>query len=591
VEEKMKKLTRTLIVLTSLMFCMTSISCFIVEKKQQIFFPYQREGKRNFLETQTIIGYSSPTIQDVNLFYKILPTDSGLYLFGAAQLHDLDNHPSQSMKLAIIRTNQDGKYLWSKTLLDHYYERNTQSTFFNGIITDKFENVIVTGYTNDRFFFGRRVPSNQQTFILCLSKEGKTQWITFLERSKYNYETSITIQNNQLFFADYDYLRHSLIIFCLDQVTGKQLSKKTKDLGKELNNVQIYSGPIGWYLISRDGVDYTINIQSFTFEGNYQWTFSYEINCKEGYDLLNSIPVSLGDPFVDILPICTTSNTTHFFIGGSLKAYQTKRSPDNWNQSNRMYKSFLLAILPNGELDWKYETDFQKNASIYSIKCNKDEVIVVGQTSTQFLPIIKDSFQPKIAGGDDLYIRSFDMKGATEWATYLGGRGDEPFYHQTGVMGKGFYDVTCDLSDNRVVITSNTTSADYPIVNAEPLNKNLPTYSLNPLKEKQPPVYGVLSVFDTNGKIQWSSFYTTDATNNQLEKVPTSTITIPQDDYFGVKIFDVKINKEKIFCIGNTNDSHTLLYRPYNSSITINNSIEEQDVPIFINLLSIFKLK
>jgi hypothetical protein len=158
-------------------------------------------------------------------------------------------------------------------------------------------------------------------------------------------------------------------------------------------------------------------------------------------------------------------------------------------------------------------------------------------------------------------------------------------------MGKGFYDVTCDLSGNRLVVASNTSSTDFPVVNAEPLNQNLPTYSLNPLKEKNPPVYGVLSVFDTKGKIQWSSYYTTDATNNQLEKVPTSTITIQQDDYIGVKILDVKIHKDKIFCIGNTNDSHTLLYCPYNSSITINNSTEEQGIPIFINLLSIFKLK
>jgi len=586
----MKKLTRTLIVLTSLMICMTSISCFIVEKNQQIFFPYQNDGTRNFLETQTIIGYSSLLFSDLQSFYKILPTDTGLYLFGSTHLHDLDDHPSQSTKLAIIRTDQDGKYQWSKTVVDHYHEQNTQSIFIKDIITDKNENIIVTGYTNDGFFFDSRVPSNQPTFILCLSKEGKTQWITFLERSKYNVVTSITFQNNQLFFADYDYVNHALITFCLDPVTGKQLSKKTINFGMEFNDVKIYSSQVGWYMVYRVEDKYTIIVQCFTFDGTFKWNYSYEIPYQEVFSLLNSSDISMRDPLVEMIPISTTSNSTHFFIGGSLKAFYAKKGSD-WYQGNRMYKSFLLAILPNGELDWKYETDFQKNASIYSIKCNEDQVMVVGQTSTQFLPTTKDSFQPKLAGGDDLYIRSFNMKGETEWATYLGGKGDDPFYHQTGVMGKGFYDVTCDLSDNRVVIASNTSSTDFPVVNADPLNQNLPTYSLNPLKEKNPPVYGVLAVFDTNGKIQWSTFYTTDATNSQLEKIPKSTIIIQQDDYIGVKMLDVKIDKENIYCIGNTNDSHTLLYRPYNSFIDINPIFEKHKAPIFINLFSIYKMK
>jgi len=86
----------------------------------------------------------------------------------------------------------------------------------------------------------------------------------------------------------------------------------------------------------------------------------------------------------------------------------------------------------------------------------RDNIYLIGATNSLDFPT-KDAFQPAFGGGNwDAYVTKLDTNGALVYSTYLGGSGDD--VPRTGA-------IAADAASN-VYVAGNTTSADFPIVNA-----------------------------------------------------------------------------------------------------------------------------
>jgi PKD domain-containing protein/beta-propeller repeat-containing protein len=82
-----------------------------------------------------------------------------------------------------------------------------------------------------------------------------------------------------------------------------------------------------------------------------------------------------------------------------------------------------------------------------------DDVIITGRTFSKNFPMHGNSYQPAIAGIDDMFIIKFNNTGIIEWSTYFGGSDHD----------KGFS--VAIASDRTIYITGTTQSEDFPVTN------------------------------------------------------------------------------------------------------------------------------
>jgi hypothetical protein len=158
------------------------------------------------------------------------------------------------------------------------------------------------------------------------------------------------------------------------------------------------------------------------------------------------------------------------------------------------------------------------------------------------------------------------MEGKTKWSTYLGGSNDEPYKLESKsyVWGRvQFIDwLKYYLEGDTFVIASSTYSTDFPEINSMNFNNNPALLMPDAQTKAQPPSYVVITVLNSNGKINWSTYLTTDASNEQLNIKKNKTKESVYDYFVGEQILDIAIHKNKVYCIATTNDKHTLLYLP-----------------------------
>ncbi|ROL57086.1 hypothetical protein D9V84_06585, partial [Bacteroidetes/Chlorobi group bacterium Naka2016] len=84
---------------------------------------------------------------------------------------------------------------------------------------------------------------------------------------------------------------------------------------------------------------------------------------------------------------------------------------------------------------------------------NQGDIVAVGVTNSNDLPIQMNSYQQIIKGNDDIYIAKFNTKGQLLWSTYFGGSTREIVFR----IGIDHY--------NRIWIVGETNSKDFPKLN------------------------------------------------------------------------------------------------------------------------------
>ncbi len=114
---------------------------------------------------------------------------------------------------------------------------------------------------------------------------------------------------------------------------------------------------------------------------------------------------------------------------------------------------FLASFAPDGQLKWStYFGGSNDDRAEDIVIVNNQYVYIVGATASSDLPMV-NSYNSTYGGNTDAFVASFYLNGTIYWSTFLGG---SDYDYGLGVA----------IMDNRVVVTGQTFSTDFPIISA-----------------------------------------------------------------------------------------------------------------------------
>ncbi|MCS6905570.1 MAG: fibronectin type III domain-containing protein [Bacteroidia bacterium] len=135
-----------------------------------------------------------------------------------------------------------------------------------------------------------------------------------------------------------------------------------------------------------------------------------------------------------------------------------------------------------GALQWATYLGGSGNDIAFSITLASQGFYVSGTTTSTNFPMGSGGYQTINQGNTDFFLSRFNSSGTLEWSTYLGGSGQE-------VTGR----IALDSNEN-IYFCGRTNSMNFPVLNAEQPNN---AGGLD----------AILAKFDSAGNLQWSTYF------------------------------------------------------------------------------------
>ena len=161
------------------------------------------------------------------------------------------------------------------------------------------------------------------------------------------------------------------------------------------------------------------------------------------------------------------------------------------------YEVFITKFSSSRSILWStYLGGSRNEKGICSLDIDsQDNVVVVGRTESFDFPTL-NAMDSTLNGESDIFIAKFNSSGSLLWSTYLGGTSDEYYIYPLSLyldyIDINEIDVTIDDEDN-VIVTSTTTSEDFPVKNAQYTDHNGDEDLF-------------ISKFNSSGSLIWSTF-------------------------------------------------------------------------------------
>jgi outer membrane protein assembly factor BamB len=599
-----KQMNLVLLVILLIGLGLINSACFgnIISQKEKIpegevCFPATHNVQDSETKIQSLLAYDFTLEQRENrrVSFQVLPLNQGISINSLSNFYDLTpiyyGKKDRSMH-ALSRYNSEGLFqgvfcfndlLKVQTTYDEMY-----ALMIDSVVSDEEGNVYCHGKTDKRMIFGHRVPKGKEYFALSISNNNKIQWISFFDFPPlylYFDANTLFLHQKRLYYSgiyqasdEKDIFR----LFCLDPGTGNQLWFKDTPLNEELEHTTICYTSHGIHLSSKkahNNQDALIFcVRTFSYEGDLLW--EKELLLPQSYDQ------SFKRFSCSSFQISSSKDQLFFAL-----TFQDK----DWKNKSSNYQEFfqLWSLSPEGTLLWDYASTPDQEVRIRAMVADDQLLYLAGTTSTDYLKPEQSTFQPARAGERDLFLLAIDRMGQQVWNSYLGGSNEEDpevGRFMDADSSRPFSSVFLRVQGDRLVLAGTTYSQDFPVHQRDMRHFNpIETASADSQQDSLAPAYAVMSVWDTQGQLQWSSYLSTDATTEQLEATPASTFQIKTPHQIQEWIWDVTIDGKKIYILSDTNNPHTLLYRTQRDRVKV---VQKQGYDrLTFQLLSILDLE
>jgi hypothetical protein len=567
----------------------------------EVYFPAAPSGQDSVSKIQSLLGYGFNTqpIESRHVFFQVLPNSQGISINSLSNFYDLTpiyyGKKDRSMH-ALSRYNSEGLFQWAFCFNDLLQVQTTYDEIYalmiESVVSDNEGNIYCYGSTEKSKIFGRRVPRGKDRyqpkyFVMSISDTHKIRWISFIDFSFLSpdgWKDKLFLHQNHLYYSatyqtssEKDFFR----LLCFDLGTGKQLWFKDTLLSEELNLTAIHYTSHGIHLISKKDLDdqgnSNLKVWTFSYEGDLLW--EKELHTSLTYDH------SMEYFYSSSLQFCCNKDQIFLTL-----TFQDKE----WKNKTSNYQEFfqLWSLSPEGTLLWDYASMPAEDVRVRAMFADDQLLYLAGTTSTDYLKPELSTFQSTRAGDRDLFLIAIDQTGQHVWNSYLGGSKEEDpevCRFTDASWDRPFSSVFLRVQGDRLVLAGTTYSQDFPVHQRDMRHFNpIETATADSQQDSSAPAYAVISVWDTQGQLQWSSYLSTDATTEQLEATPASTFQIQTPQQIQEWIWDVTIDGKKIYILSDTNNPHTLLYRTQRDQVKV---VYKQGYDrLTFQLLSIFDL-
>ncbi|MBM4047789.1 MAG: hypothetical protein FJ279_22015, partial [Planctomycetes bacterium] len=311
----------------------------------------------------------------------------------------------------VSKFSPSGALLWSTFLGGEDRDEG------QGLAADKDGNVFLTGYTRSSDFpvlAGWDTSHNGRidAFVTRLSATGAIQWSTFLGGS-----------------ADEGTFTSPLP--ALARLTADQSGNLYVAGFTESANFPAYSG---WDIVHNGGAD--AYVAKFNSEGSLVWS------------------TYLGGSFYDYAgDIVTDTGGKWVYLTGTTGS-SSFPTPGGWDTSqNGGADAFVAKFNPRGALTWAtFLGGTQWDWGWGNVTEESGEVYVTGYTWSTNFPVTTSGWDTTHNGESDAFVAKLNASGAVVWSTYLGGAN----------VDSGFA-IAMDARENRLYVTGETKSPDFPV--------------------------------------------------------------------------------------------------------------------------------
>jgi hypothetical protein len=576
----------------------------------EVYFPTAPSGQDSETKIQSLLAYDFLTqpIESRYVSFQVIPYSHGININSLSNFYDLTpiyyGKKDRSMH-ALSRYNSEGLFQGAFCFNDLLKVQTTYDEMYalmvDSVVTDKEGTSFCHGSTEKSKIFGQRVPRGKNRyqpkyFVMSISPTHKIRWISFIDFylfSPVNWKDKLYLHRNRLYYSATYQTPDKKDVFrllCFEPGTGKQLWFKDTPLNEEFNFKAIYYSSHGIHLTTKTDPDDQDNsylkVRTFSYEGDLLW--EKELYPPHPY-------TSTIDNFNNsYLQFCYNKDQLFFTLTFQDKEWISLLDKF-WRKkiSNYLEFSQLWSLSPEGTLLWDYANTPDQEVRIRAMVADDQLLYLAGTTSTDYLKPEQSTFQPARAGDRDLFLLAINRNGQQVWNSYLGGSKEEdPEVGRFSATSWGipFSSVFLRVQGDRLVLAGTTYSQDFPVHQRDMRHFNpIETASADPQQDSLAPAYAVMSVWDTQGQLQWSSYLSTDATTEQLEATPASTFQIQNPQQIQEWIWDVTIDGKKIYILSDTNNLHTLLYRTQRDRVKV---VQKQGYDrLTFQLLSILELE
>ncbi len=585
---KITNLVLLLVVLIGLGLINTACFGNIASQKEKIpegevYFPTASSGQDSETKIQSLLAYDFITQpkEDRHVTFLVMPFRQGINISSLSNFYDLTpiyyGKKDRSMH-ALSRYNSEGLFqgafcfndlLKVQTTYDQMY-----ADMFFSVVTDNEGTSYCLGRTEKSKIFGQRVPQGKRRyqpkhFVMSISATHKIQWISYIDFSFLStdgWKDKLFLHQNRLYYsATYQTSDKNDVfrLICFDPGTGKQLLLMETQLNEELERKAIHYTSHGIHLFSKKDLNEQsaslLHVRTFSYEGNLLWEKELHPPLTYGHSMEYFYSSSLQ----------ISNNKDQLFFTHTFQGKESKNKTSNYQEFFQLW-----SLSPEGTLLWDYASTPDQDVRIRAMVADDQLLYLAGTTSTDFLKPEQSTFQPARTGDRDFFLLALDRSGQQLWNSYLGGGKEEDpevdrFFMNTS-WDRPFSSVFLRVQGDRLVLAGTTYSQDFPVHQRDMRHFNpIETASTSPQKDSLVPAYAVISVWDTQGQLQWSSYLSTDATTEQLEATPASTFQIKTPHQIQEWIWDVTIDGKKIFILSDTNNPHTLLYRTQRDRVKV----------------------
>ena len=528
------------------------------ELETNYLFPISENSFIPNLASQQIAAYiDTDVISSRKERMELYPSSNGTYVLGKGYPGGITS-TKRAVYEYIARFDKEGKLQWYR----HYHGKSNSGglgTEIGSIAIDEKDSIYITFYLpydnygfRDPFFFGRYVPSKRRGGVISFSKEGKLRWVQFLKTPKNNV-SSLKIHHGKLLMITSSE-DNQLNFFHLDPDQGRVLYHKAATMTGEASTFNVSDDLVFIPEFERDDMQkntFLFRRQGFTLEGELLWSLEDPI----------SFPLDTTIYTINKNCIFVQSNANHMYVAGTFLA-----TPDSYflrSSHPPQQFAFLYALKPDGMIAWNYTSSVEDDACFTGLQCDMEQIYLMGSSTTNFLPKTATAFQSEPAGGSDYFLWAMDLNGQTRWATFIGGSKDEAIPEDSVLYPREISRrALLRLQGNALILAGSTQSQDYPIKNSLPRS----FASQEESQENEKPCYGVLSVFSTQGQLQWSTYLHQEATEEQMQETPPSSITlkkIPDNEI----ILSLEYWDQKVYVVSVSSNPYTLLYNPHQRSL------------------------
>ena len=409
---------------------------------EQLVFDSIQSPDSQPLQYNTLLGCHHDHLKsDHPVLYT---TKNGLYTVDWVQPYE-DNQPSMWDKKLVIRTDLQGKVLWTFQL-----EKNYSSFFLKGVFTsnsfvDEEENIYIQGQVTNRFFLWKKwVPRQQSHFLVSLNKEGNINWIYFTDT--YIGFSEGVVKDQKVYLTTLenpiDSDHNNSTIICLDARNGKKLwDVQTSFLGES-----VFYSSFGIHIAnsSIDEENQTVhaNLKTISFDGEPLWEKTLDF------------PATLSETLPYEKQILFSSNSHHLYICFCANGRKVSRvSPE----VTLAQTSQIVALDSSGTIEWEHQIPEEEDKWIHAIECNNNQLCIAGGTIGQTKGVPKDVF-----------LTSFSPKGKIMWNTYIEGDETEPYLFFEPDVDPGSFvlgGLHLQMTKDAIVLATSTQSKDIQIQN------------------------------------------------------------------------------------------------------------------------------